>query len=313
MNSPTITSWLDPLWDAVCDRIAQPLSGVSLDEHHTLPLATQTFHQFLENNTNRQPDFNTLLSVLTYPAKNNALQYIADQRKKESNPDLFRDFSKTKWEKNPNLRPLITRGVEGELNDPNWSFVEPILWNRAAPIYHRLRINPNDARDVYSETIANFLQPRQEPQKCPFRKIQIFEELPILFAVVAERRAISWIRKETSLKMAPNRKTISFDDPDIGPLESRIVDQNPDPLSNTSFERIRQSCSETLNDFQWHLLETIFVSCTKTREQLVTEPWVLQRLNLKKTTSRTTKLRHLNKLLSQSLTKLGHALETADL
>jgi CHAT domain-containing protein len=142
------------------------------------------------------------------------------------------------------------------------------------------------------------------------RKMLVFEELPRLFAVVAERRAISWVRKQTTLKMQPNQGGLSFDDPDLGPLETRTLD-NDDPLAHVTFDHIRQSCADSLDEFEWHLIETLFVEGNQTRDELVLEDWTLQQLEIESSASRSTKLRRLNGVIADSLARLGRALEEA--
>lgn len=311
MTSP-IAGWLEILWEAVCVRAARPVPGILLDQQGTLEVATATFQEFLESGGVPAPNLQAMLTVLTGPVQGRALQFVANQRDKSGDPDLLRDSAKAKWPQNPHFPALITRRDDGVLADPGWSIAEPVLWQRAAPIYRRLRINENDARDVYSETVADFLKARPEPDDCPMRKMLVFEELPRLFAVVAERRAISWVRKQTTLKMQPNQGGLSFDDPDLGPLETRTLD-NDDPLAHATFDHIRQSCRDSLDEFEWHLIETLFVEGSQTRDELVLEDWTLQQLKIEPSASRSTKLRRLNGVIADSLARLGRALEEADL
>jgi hypothetical protein len=312
VKTSPIAGWLDVLWEAVCVRAARPIPGVLLDQNATLEVATSTFHDFLDSGGEPAPHLQAMLTVLTRPVRGCALRFAADQREAQQNPNLLRDPAKARWSKNPPFPALITRHDDGQLADPGWSTAEPILWQRAAPIYRRLRINENDARDVYAETVADFLKARPDPEDCPMRKMLVFEELPRLFAVVAERRAISWVRKQTTLKMQPNQGGLSFDDPDLGPLETRSLD-NHDPLAHATFDQIRTSCAESLNEFEWHLVEVLFVEGCKTRDELVLEDWILQQLEIGSSASRSTKLRRLNAVVADSLARLGRALDDADL
>lgn len=311
MTSP-IAGWLEILWEAVCMRAARPVPGILLDEKGTLEVAKATFQEFLDSGGDPAPNLQAMLTVLTRPVQGRALRYVADQRSEHKDPDLLRDTAKARWSKNPAFPQLIARRDDGQLSDPGWSLAEPILWNRASPIYRRLRINDTDSRDVYSETVADFLKARPDPDDCPMRKMVVFEELPRLFAAVAERRAISWIRKQTTLKMQPNQGGLSFDDPDLGPLETRTLGDD-DPLANATFDRIRESCADTLDEFEWHLVEVLFVEGSKTRDELVLEDWTLQQLEIDPSASRSTKLRRLNAVIADALARLGRALDEADL
>lgn len=309
---PPIAGWLEILWEAVCVRAARPVPGILLDQKGTLEVATATFQEFLDSGGDPAPNFQAMLTMLTVPVQGRALQFVAEQRTQSSDPNFLRDSAKAKWAQNPRFPALISRRDGGVLSDSGWSIAEPVLWQRASPIYRRLRINENDARDVYAETIADFLKARPDPDDCPMRKKLVFEELPRLFAVVAERRAISWVRKQTTLKMQPNQGGLSFDDPDLGPLETRTLD-NDDPLAHVTFDQIRQSCADSLDEFEWHLIETLIVEGNQTRDELVLEDWTLQQLEIEPSASRSTKLRRLNGVIADSLARLGRALEEADL
>ncbi|YCM42155.1 hypothetical protein V2O64_12665 [Verrucomicrobiaceae bacterium 227] len=311
MTSP-IAGWLDILWEAVCVRAARPVPGLLLDSQGMLRIATSIFQEFLKQGGTPEATLQAMLTVLTGPVQGRALQYVADQRKSHNDPDLLRDPDKARWVKNPRFPELIARHPDGQLADEGWTIAEPILWNRASPIYRRLRISENDARDVYSETIADFLKARPEPDDCPMRDMLVFEELPRLFAVVAERRAISWVRKQTTLKMQPNQTGLSFDDIDLALPEPRIFEEK-DPLANATFDQIRESCGDTLDEFEWHLIEVLFVEGAKTRDELVLEDWVLQQMEVEPSASRSTKLRRLNAVVADSLARLGRTLENADL
>jgi len=297
-------------------RAARPIPGLLLDEDGISEVAKDTFETFLESGGKPEATLQSMLSVLTQPVQSSALQYVSLCRTQSQDADLFRDPDKAKWERNPKFPELITRGAKGELKDSGWSQAEPVLWQRAAPIYRRLRINESDARDVYSETIADFLKARPEKDSCPMRDMHVFEELPRLFAVVAERRAISWVRKQTTLKMQPNQTGLSLDDPDTG-LGAQLHEprslEGDDPLANASFDQIRESCTDALDEFEWHILEVLFVEGNQTRDELVLEDWTLQQLEVDPGASRSTKLRRLNGVIADALAQLGRALQEADL
>lgn len=312
MITAPIAGWLEILWEAVCVRAARPIPGILIDAPGIQKIATKTFEDFLESGGKPEATLQAMLSVLTQPVQALALQHVAGQRKAAGDPDLLRDLEKAKWNHNPKMPELIARGPEGELLDRGWAVAEPVLWQRASGVYRRLRINESDARDVYAETIADFLKARPEPDDCPMRGMLVFEELPRLFAVVAERRAISWVRKQTTLKMQPNKTGLSFDDVDLSLPEPRALEES-DPLANVSFDQIRSSCGDAIDEFEWHIIETLFVDGSKTRDELVLEDWVLQQMEVDASASRSTKLRRLNGVIADALARLGRALEDADL
>jgi len=311
--SAPIAAWLDLLWEAVCLRAARPIAGILLDSKAISEVAEATFEEFLTKGGNPEATLQGMLSVLTKPVQEQALSYVAQHR--NDDPQKFRDLSKARWEKNPALPDLLLRDNEGQLISDGWQLAEPVLWQRAIPILRKLGINENDSRDVYSEIMADFLKARPGEQ-CPMRKMRVFEELPRLFGVIAERRAISWLRKQTTLKMQPNRGGLSLDDPDSG-LSSRLPEPrslpDEDPMANLTFDHIRASCPDALNHFEWHLVEAIFVEGNRTRDELITEDWVLEQLEVDPSSSRSTKLRRLNMTIADALSSLGKALGEADL
>ncbi len=311
INAP-IAGWLDLLWEAVCLRAARPIPGILLDQKGISTVAKAIFADFLESGGTPEANLQAMLTVLSHPVKKRALTYVAACRK--DHPDLLRDPQKALWEKNPAFPDLILRGPAGQLSHPDWNIAEPVLWHRAAPIYRRMNISENDARDVYAETVADFLRARPE-ETCPMRQMLVFEELPRLFAVIAERRAISWIRKQTTLKMQPNQNGFSLDDPDSG-LAARLQQPRPlaieDPLANIHFDQIRETCRSALSDFEWHLIEILFVEGNETREELIAHDWVLEELKVDFSSSRSTKLRRLNVVIADALSSLGQALEEVD-
>ena len=315
MTSPPIATWLDVLWAAVCTRAAQPIKGLLLPPDRVSEIATRIFEDFLSEGGEPAPSLNNMLAVLTSPVRNETLKAVAADRASQKNPDLYRDPDFSFWTHNPNLNQLRIRDSSGALKSSEWSRAEPILWNRVGPIYNKLKINQNDARDVYAETIGQFLKAEPNSEKCPMRQMHVFEELPRLFAVVAERRAISWLRKVTTLKNQPNTSGISLDDPDLG-----LVDQLKEPRSlatdspfaNTSFDEIRAACEPALTPARWQLLEMLFIDGTTTREQLVKDPTLLEELGLPFKGSRSTLIRRVNEAISKSLSDLGTALSRTD-
>ena len=312
MISAPIAGWLDVLWEAVCLRAVRPVTGVLLDQKGIAEVAQDTFAEFLESGGPPEATLQAMLTVLAQPAQGQALKHVAKRRTSDGDTDLLRDPEKKFWEKNPVMPALIERGGQGELRSNEWGIAEPVLWQRASPIYRKLRINETDARDVYAETMADFLKARPDLASCPFSEMLVFEELPRLFGVVAERRAISWVRKQTTLKMQPNQTGLSLDDPDVGLTEPQTL-ENDDPLESATFSQMRGRCGEALDDFEWHIVEALFVEGDKTRDELVMEDWILLQMEVDPAASRSTKLRRLNGVIADALARLGRALKETDL
>lgn len=316
MFSSPAAAWLDVLWEAVCLRAKRPIPGILVDLDGVSKIANETFATFLDAGGDPEPKLQQMLGVLTAPVKSLALDYVSERRGQTGDSNLFRDPAKLNWEVNPAFPQLIQRGKGGELVDAGWALAEPVLWQRVGPVYRRLRLNSADARDVYSETIADFLKARPSPAECPMREMRVFEELPRLFAVVAERRAISWLRKQTTLKNQPNVGGVSFDDPDVG-LGNQIAEprslSEEDPLCHAHFDTIRRACGDVLSDLEWVVIEALFVEGSRTRDELAVDEWILEQLEVAPSASRSTRLRRLNSLIADSLARLGRRIEEVDL
>ena len=210
MISSTAASWLEELWAELCRRSARPINGVLLGAEEISDVAQKIIRDFLADGGDIEGSLPQTITKLSAPVSAEALSHVATQRTSKANPNLLRDPEKQFWETNPVMPDLVKRGPGGVLTSGEWSIAEPVLWKRAAAVYRRLQIRESDSRDVYAEAVGDFLKARAADEKCPFCETKVFEELPRLFAVVAERRAISWVRKQTTLKMQPNQTGLSL-------------------------------------------------------------------------------------------------------
>ena len=291
------------------------MPGLLLDQESVAAVAGSVFDEFLKQGGAVEGSLQKMLSVLTHPVRDHGLDFVAKARADAEDPDLYRDRSRARWERNPRLEKLKLRGKEGELTSREWSRAEGILWQAALPSYRKFRLNEADSKDAYAIVLADFLKARTDLESCPLQKLRIFEELPRLFAVAAERRAISWMRHQSAKKNQPHQSGLSFDHPDLG-LAGQISDhstEGPDvSLMEAGFEKIKEVCGEALSPFQWHLVQVLFVDGSATREDLALDEEILEAVGAAPDASRSTKLRRINAELARVLSTLGQAIAEAD-
>ena len=104
------------------------------------------------------------------------------------------------------------------------------------------------------------------------------------------------------------RTARNLTDPNSGPSGG-----GGSPWANAGFDRIRKACRKTLTDFEWHLVEVLFVEATHTRGDLAADPWVLEQLGISASDSESKRRRHLNLFIDEALARLGRALQECDL
>ena len=319
-SDDTPAGWLEVLWPAVCARVRRPVAGVLLDRAVTARVAARVMGEFLEAHAEPPWSVEAAHEWLAGRAAPAALAWVAAERRRAGDPQLYRDAAALAWERNPDFDSLRARGPDGALTSRDWALAEPVLRRRAVPVLARLGVKDEDAEDVIMEALGELTQARSDGGG-PLEKMQVFEELPRFFAIMAERRAISWRRKQTARKRQASdpARAEPIDAPDSAarrtladPRAGRPAD-SPAPWESATFEAIRRACGPALTDFQWHLLTALFVEGTHTRLDLANDPWVLEQAGLDPAASESKRRRRLNQYLEDALGRLGRALEDADL
>lgn len=301
---------LELVWPHVWRKTHRPIAGILLEAEECTKRAAivlQDQFDFLSSCERLDvaiPRLQQIASKLT-------TAWLRGHRDQSKDQDHGRDRELTRWAKNPWFTKLRQRSADGSFESKEWDSAEPILWQRSILIWKKLNIREDDARDVYMETLTDFLKPRDEG--CPLAAMELFEELPRLFSTVAERRGISWIRKQTALKNRPNHRAhaVSIDDEDTGVARSLTQDQKRD-WGQLSFEEIRAACGEVLSEVEWYLLDAVYVKQSHTRNQLVDDPEMQEWLGIDASASLSTRQRQLNVLLADALARLGHAMRDTD-
>jgi DNA-directed RNA polymerase specialized sigma24 family protein len=308
----TPAHWLDQLWPQVCQRVSRPLTEVLVPREAISRLACRVVEGFLEAGDAVTSSFDAARRWMLEHAESLALSWIADERRQRSDADFARDMERALWPHNPSWEDLLQRDVEGALNGRQWPQAVDILKQRATPVLARQSLPAEDGEDVLQETLAELLQARKEPSIID--RLRIFEELPRLFAVMIERRLISWLRKRSALKRSAANPQLSesLNDPDNKLREQLADGGKAQPWEGATFDRIQSACRTVLSDFEWHLVTLLFVEGTHTRLDLASDAWVLEQLGLSMKHSESKRRRALNAVVETALQRLGRALEEAD-
>ncbi len=313
-----VSHWIAKLWPAVCARARVPVAGVRLDRHQAGAVAEAVFDQFLESFPRAPGSWETVQHWLTSRVAPLALREIAELRQSTGDWQAGRDPERFLWERNPNFPALCRRAADGSLGSREWSLVEPILWHRAVPLLKRVGVGDEDARDVFMETLAELTAARTT--EGPLEQMLIFEELPRFFAVMVERRGISWLRKMSAKKRTPMHPGLTerLDAPDNAMARSladpaSLPPPTDQPWANVGFDRIHRACRTALSDFEWHLVEALFVEGSHTRLSLAEDPWVMEHLGITGRASESKRRRRLNLFVEEALSKLGARLRVCDL
>jgi hypothetical protein len=317
MPATDCRQWIDELWPLVCARAMRPLGGILLDKASAAEVAEDVFRDFLGEFPQRPGTWESVRHWLTSRVTPRALMEVADVRRRRSDWQAFRDPQKSAWVQNPDFDALRRRSADGALLSREWDAVAPILWKSAQLPLLRLGIGEEDARDIHMETLTELT--RANPSAGTLERLHVFEELPKLFATMIDRRAISWLRKFSAKKRRPGHPAFTerLDDPDNPVSRSLtgapLASAGAPPWANAGFDRIRLACGDALTDFEWHLVEVLFVDATHSRQDLVDDPWVLEQMGIGPSASESKRRRRLNLFIDEALARLGRKLEDCDL
>ncbi len=320
MSSPPAERWIDILWPQVCARARRPVSGIVLPGDAVAAVARDSFESFLDSAMDEEPAWESVAYALRREVAPRALEWVAAERARRGEQDFASDGARREWEKNPDFSRLKKRTADGALTAPQWSDAMPILRRRADAFLAKRSIPLDDRDDVFMETIAELLKPGDGP----LDRMLVFEELPLLFGTMMDRRAISWLRKQNAQKRDA-RAAQSLDDqpPDSagewlpGSLVRDIVKANESrtakPWEHATWERIQERCAAALTAFEWHVLGAYLVEASHSLLELASDSWVLEQMEIPASASESKRRRALNSYLETALARLGRALKTADL
>lgn len=301
--------FFEKLWRATYRRAKRPVEGVLLSDEAASTLAAEIFENLLDRYKLRPSDAEFSAEAME-GAHDHARHNVAGERTGSSDPQVYHDPKDTRYEKNLDLDRLRKKGKEG-FSDREWNGLDPILRPFGFHLLLRKGLGNQDAEDVYLETFAELARERAKDGKAPIESIVVFEEVIPLFSKMVQFRAIDWRRKQGALKNQPNTQS-SFEDlteREEGAMQFEDEGADPDRgLGQLSFDEIYRQCGETLNEFEWELVFTVYVSQSATMGELCEDPAILEKLGLEPSHSVSKKRRILNESLEGALEKLQKCL-----
>ena len=312
MSQADISAFFEGYWKVVCSKVRRPLSGIVLPDEIVVREATAVFEEFLER-YNVLPSRGETGKFLTGRALRRALEATAKARTKAGDADLYRSPDEQFYEHNLDLARLQERNGDGRFKSPEWGGLPDILKGRALSVLRRCGVPEDACEDVFVDCLAVLATVRERDGIAPIEKLTVFEEVVPLFTTMVHNRGISWLRKLSAQKNRPNNPAYgeSLDDPD------RFISPASDggdggPFDALTFDRMHDSCSDSLTELEWHILTALFVEANVTRGDLAQDPQVMRLMGVKPSSSLGNRRRHLNKHLESALDKLGKCLKTRD-
>ena len=301
--------FFEKLWRATYRRARSPVEGVLLSPEAARLLAAELFENLLDRYKLRPTDAEFSAEALE-SAHDHSRHNVATERSSRSDPQFYHDPADERYEKNLDLDRLKKKDDNG-FSDREWNGLDPILRPFGFRLLLRKGLGNHDAEDANLETFAELARERAKDGTAPIESIGVFEEVIPLFSKMVQFRAIDWRRKQGALKNQPNTQS-SFEDlteREDGAMQFEDEGADPDRgLNQLSFEEIYRQCGEALDDFQWHLVFTIYVAQSATMGELCDDPEVLDKLGLEPGHSVSKKRRFINDALAEALGKLQKCL-----
>lgn len=301
----------EEMWQLAYRRASQPLTDLSLPGDAVGELLEGVFLKIIDETPELPPRVELSASVLE-KAKKAALRWVADERHRTGDPDLYRVTTGKNHPGNINLKALQQRGADGHFSAPEWDKLPRVLEPLGFSILQRKGVPTEDAKDLFSESLAGLVRGRGSDGKAPIELVTVFEELAPLFGTMVSHRVVDWSRKMKSLKNQPNVQH-SLDELTDNPNRPLQV---ADPKTtrgkqpgDLSFEDIYYQCHECLDEFEWRLIYEIYVGQDMTRGDMIEDGSVLSAMGIKPSASPAKKRRHLKAHIESALANLAKCLQ----
>lgn len=301
---------IEKAWQACLAKALRPVEGVLLDRTIAADLAERLINQELDSSSPLESE-PSLVAHLIKCVTQSSKETVAHERLEFQDDNKHHDLNDQRYERNLSLPQLQKRNQDGEFNDPEWNkllgFLKPFGHNEL----HKKGVQHQDAEDVYSETFAELIREKTD-KAAPISRLTVFEEIIPLFVRMIQFRGLDWIRSRHAKKNQPNTQESIEDLASEERGNRQFEDTRETALGGDhplSFEAIYYQCQEVLTPFEWQLIFSLYVSENATMGELLEDEKILQRLNLNKDDSSSTKRRRLNEQLDTTLTKLRSNLE----
>lgn len=293
---------LQRCWNACWHRARRPIEGVILSEDLASLIAERSIR-------NASLDYKKFPNEAEFAAKAlretafAALQTIAEERRKQADPQLFHDPSDRRYHQNLDLDRLQRRDPAKGFHDSEWNNLPKILRPLAFATLARKGIKGVDAEDVFSDTLVELIREREGSGHAPILNPTLFEEVIPLHARILGFRAVDWYRRRGALKNQPNAGE-SIDALSSNPDHAmQFEDESVDPRKIT-FERIYKDCREALTGTEWKLIFALFVTASATIQDLIGDDEFCAQVGINPWVSGSTRRRILSGLAEGALEKI---------
>lgn len=293
---------LQRCWNACWHRARRPLEGILVTADQASLIAAQVIR-------NVSLDYDEFPGESEFTAR--ALdetaaatrQLVATQRRAQTDPQIHHDLADRRYDRNLDLDRLQRHDPHKGYFDSEWNHLPRILRPLALTTLSRKGIKGPDADDIFNDTLAELVRPREGSGHSPILDPTVFEELIPLHARIVGFRAVDWYRRRGTLKNQPNTGD-SFEGLTENPDHAmQFEDRSADPQGNT-FERIYKECREDLSPPEWELIFILFVSQSATIQDLIGDDAFCSRFGIKPNVSGSTRRRMLSERLETALEKI---------
>lgn len=168
-----------------------------------------------------------------------------------------------------------------------------------------------DAEDIFAESLAALLQPRQSGTAI-LHDLLVYEQMPPLFLSIVRRRMINDLRHRRAAKRS-EALTLSLHDEEAHTFTERRAfttwaSDEADPLSGVTLSRLAQECADQLSSLQQHILTVLYIEESATYMEVATAPWFRQAMAIKTGASEATCRRTLDRVHDDALSTLARSL-----
>jgi hypothetical protein len=299
------------VWALAYRRAERPVAGVLLPREVATRVLEDVFLGIFRDFA-ELPSRTEVSAEALGRARRAALATVAESRRRNGDPDLYRDPAENHYPHNLDLEKLRERSPDGTFQNREWDRLPPLLQPLGLALLGRKGLSNEDAEDVFVETMALLVRGRASDGLAPVEQVTVFEELIPVFCTMLGHRAIDWARAAKAERNRPNMG-LSFEaiteDPDRPVQIADPTTVGKDVVGGLNFEEIYFQCRESLTPLEWHLLYEIYVSRSATRSDLIDDPATVEAIGSSMAESPATRRRRLNDHLVQALENLARGLD----
>ncbi len=244
------------------------------------------------------------LGFLQSHAVQHALNATRAARISSGTPDLWHD------PKHTGSTPVVDLpALQQDPDSPEWQDLFAQLKPRAMGLLRGEGAGEQDAEDVFAESMAGMVKPRQSGPSA-IDDLLVYEQLPPLFLCIVRRRLVNHIRYRQAEKRAVrNTLGMEHDAGDVAAAALTVWEaEAADPMGGLTLARLAEECAHLLSPLQQHILTTLYLEETATYMEVAQAPWFANAVDLKPNASDATRRRALDTEHDSALDSLARAL-----